>query len=295
MWRHVKFTQTEDYLNGAHVSSSRFSFTFLLVALTLSGSHLSAQEDNPLDFKDKSQRIGLEVGFTSAYQIGSYSAGCEIFDQGASLNFLIAAAYDQEFGDQFRLEGLLGYQSRSVRSSFNSRESVGLATESGPVNALVDFENIGRADFGYLFFQPGIKFYPFSGLYVGAGASVNLLLGSSTQYQKDILSRTVELNELGLSEVFYSETESSDPYSMVYAEETRDDAASTTLDGVIMVGAEFAVGPTVSTPIDAAKRKRIAIGPRLQYVIPFMNALSDGERAMKLGSFQFLVGFRYEL
>ncbi len=268
---------------------------FGLIAAAVLPVTLSAQEDNPLDFKGVSNRLGLEVGFSSVYQMGEYAAGCEVFGKGAGVNFLIAAAWDRSMGGSFRFESLLGYQGRSISSRFNSREVIGLATETGPVNAEVDFENIGSANFSYIFLQPGLKYYPFKNLYAGVGASVNFLLSGSTQYQKDILSRTIELNELGLSEVFYSEAESSDPYSMVYAEESRDDAAGVTFDGVIMVGAEFYVGKTESNPIDMSEKKRLSLGPRLQYVIPFMNALSDGEHAMKLGAFQFLVGMRYEL
>lgn len=269
--------------------------SLLLFALLFGVNVAVAQEDNPLDFKDDSKRIGLEVGFSSAFQSGSYAAGCEIFERGAGLNVLIAAAYDQEFGDDFRFEALLGYQGRSVSSRFNTREPISLATETLPVTAQVDFENFGDANFNYLFLQPGVKFYPFKSLYAGAGISLNYLLGSSTQYRKDIISRTIELPELGLSEVFYSEDQSSDPYSMVYASETRDDASAFTFDGVLMLGAEFYVGPTVATPIESGQKRKLAIGPRLQYVIPFTNALSDGERAISIGAFQFLVGFRYEL
>ncbi len=267
----------------------------LLFTLFLGLNQAAAQEDNPLDFKDNSKRLGLEVGFSSAYQSGSYSAGCEIFEKGAGLNVIIAAAYDQEFAGDFRFEALLGYQGRSISSRFNTREPIALATETVPVIAQVDFENFGDANFSYLFLQPGVKFYPFKNLYGGAGMSVNYLLGASTQYRKDIISRTIELPELGLSEVFYSEDQSSDPYSMVYASESRDDASSITVDAVLMLGAEFYVGPTVATPIESGQKRKLAIGPRLQYIIPFTNALSDGERAISLGAFQFLVGFRYEL
>lgn len=255
---------------------------------------VEAQEDNPLDFAGTSNRIGLEIGFTSVYQIGEYAAGCEVFEKGAGANFLVAAAWDRSLSSTMRIEGLLGYQSRTIASRFNSREVIGLATETGAVNAEVDFENIGRATFSYLFFQPGVKFYPVKNLYAGAGASLNLLLSGTTQYQKDILSRTVELNELGLSEVFYSDLESSDPYSMVYETVDREDAGGVTFDGVLMIGGEFYVG-NASDPGQLEQKRRLAIGPRLQYTIPFVNALSDGERAMKLGTFQFLVGMRYEL
>ena len=272
-----------------------YASLFLFVVVSTSSVDIYSQEDNPLDFTDKIKRIGFEAGFTSAWQSGEYSAGCGVFTEGANINLLISAAYDQQITDALQFEGLLGYQSKNISSSYLSEENIGIATETGPVNAGVTFDNIGTASFSYLFFQPSLKFYPFKSLYVGTGASVNLLLGSTTQYQKDIISRTVQLNELGLSEVFYSEAESSDPYSKVFGDESRDDASGVTLDGVIMVGAEFRVGKTYSNPINMRERKKITIGPRLQYAIPFMSALTDGEHELKLNGFHFLVGMRYEL
>lgn len=255
---------------------------------------LRAQEDNPLDFTDKVQRVGLEIGFSSVWQAGTYRAGCGIFEKGAGLNLYIAAAYDREFADVFRFEGLVGFQGKTVQSSFTSRENIGVATTSGPVNAEVDFENVGTASFSYVFAQPSLKFYPLRGVYVGGGASVNLLMNASTQYTKNILSRTVNLNELGLSEVFYSTDQSSDPYSMVFPEEDAPTAAAVTFDGVLYVGAEFQVGSSYSVGHGNQPRKRLAIGPRLQYSMPFVAALTDDPYELKLHGLQFLVGLRYE-
>lgn len=267
---------------------------FLVLAAVLAPLSAAAQEDNPLDFTDRIQRVGLEIGFSSAWQSGIYQTGCGIFDKGAGLNLYIAGAYDRVFGGVFRFEGLVGFQGKSVQSEFNSRENIGVSTTSGPVNAEVDFENIGTASFSYFFVQPSLKFYPVSALYVGGGASVNLLMSASTQYRKNILSRTVNLNELGLSEVFYSSEQSSDPYSMVFPEEDAEGASGVTFDGVLFVGAEFKLGKSYSTPVDAKPRRRIALGPRLQYTMPFVAALTDDQYELKLHGLQFLVGLRYE-
>lgn len=266
---------------------------------TLPTSRLFAQggEDDPLDFRGITQRVGLEVGFTSVWQSGTYSTGCGLFGKGAGANFLIAAAYDRKLGGSpFQFEALLGYQSRNVMGSYISNETIGISTESGPVDARVSFDNIGEANFSYVFLQPSLKFYPFDALYGGVGVGVNVLLSASTQYSKNILSKTIQLNELGLSEVSYSENESSDPYSKVFPAESRNDAAAVTFDGIITVGAEFTVARTtadVTTPLSTSSQKKLVVGPRLQYVIPFVNALSDGENAMRLNGLQFLVGFRY--
>ncbi len=122
----------------------------MLCALAVTSIQAHAQGDTPLDFEDHEERVGFEIGFSSISQSGSYIAGCGLFHKGSALNVWLAAAYDRKMGDAFKAEGLLGYQSRNVRSSFNSRENIGVTTESGPVNAEVDFENIGTANFSYL-------------------------------------------------------------------------------------------------------------------------------------------------
>lgn len=269
-------------------------YTFAVALLVAAHGALSAQ-DNPLDFVDPTDRIGFDIGFSSAWQSGTYRAGCGTFDKGAALNIWMAASYDKLWKDNFRFEGLVGYQSKNVRSSYNSRENIVVNTETGQVNAEVDFENIGNASFSYLFIQPGFKFYPIPALYAGVGTSVNFLMSASTQYQKDILSKTVSLNELGVSEVFYSPSESSDPYSMVFDEQDAEGAAGVTVDGVIMVGAEFRVGKSQTNPLSTQAKKRFAISPRMQYSIPFVAALSEGENELKLGGFQLIVGLRYDL
>lgn len=266
------------------------SFPIFLLPLLL-----QAQEDNPLNFTDAFKRLGFEVGFTSAWQSGEYVVGCGTFERGANLNFLIAAAYDQQINKSFQFEGLVGYQSKNIKSSYIHEENIGISTESGPVNAGVSFDNVGQATFSYIFAQPSLKFYPFNNLYVGGGVSANILLSSTLQYQKDIVSRTIKLNELGLSEVFYSESESSDPYSKVFAVESNDNASGVLLDAIMMVGAEFRVGKTYTNPINPNPRKKITIGPRIQYALPLISAMSDGEHELKLNGLQFLVGMRYEL
>lgn len=237
----------------------------------------------------------MEVGFSSVFQQGEYAAGCGIFEKGSGVNFFVAAAYDQYFAGVLQFEGLLGFQGRSISSRYNSRENLVLATESGPVNAKVDFENVGHVNLSYAFVQPSVKFYPFSSLYIGAGTSVNFLLSGQTQYEKNIISPTITLDDLGIAEIYYPESESSDPYNKVFSPEDRSDASGVTFDGVIMLGAEFGVGKTISNPVNPNPRKKLKIGPRIQYTIPLIPALKSDERNLSLGSLQFLVGFRYEL
>jgi len=263
-----------------------------IVALLLSCFFLSAsaalsqpQPSDPLgEVLRTHPRIGLEVGLSSAWQSGEYLTGCGDFKEGAAINGVIALAYDHPLsGDKLRFEALLGFQGRSVSSSYNSRENVLLNTNNGLVRTDVDFENQGEFNTSMFFVLPSLKYYFGKAVYAGVGASGNFVTGASSQYTKNILSRTVLINELGLSDVYYAEGESSDPYSKVYPAEERKDVNSFTADLVFYAGLEF--------PITESKKLRL--GPRLMYTLPLMPHVSTPE--LRLNSFQILIGGRYVL
>ncbi|MEO5929427.1 MAG: hypothetical protein ABIR47_05810, partial [Candidatus Kapaibacterium sp.] len=119
------------------------------------------------------------------------------------------------------------------------------------------------------------------GFYAGAGLNVGLLLSSTTQYTKNISSKTVEVPSLGLSEVYYPDGESSDPYSKVFEKESRTDASSLGIDIAAYVGADFSLGHGWK------------LGPRILYTIPMTPVLKSPD--LKLNTLEFLVGARYDL
>jgi hypothetical protein len=236
---------------------------------------------NPLDFEYVYPRIGADIGLSSVWQSGTYIAGCGRFETGAQINPVFALAYDHPISNTIRFEALLGYQGRSVSSSYNSRENVVLQTTNDTVPVEIDFENIGNARFSYAFLLPSVKIYLAGKFFAGAGISANLLLSSSTQYTKNILSKTVMLDDLPLSEVYYQESESSDPYSKVFPEEAVDPVNGFGLDGVIYAGGEFEVA------------KGVMMVPRVLMTIPLMPVIPDPE--LKLMTLQFLIGARFNL
>ena len=257
----------------------------LILPCFLLSASVALSQSNPLDEVIKTHpRIGLEVGLSSAWQSGEYLTGCGDFKEGAAINGVIALAYDHPLsGDKLRFEALLGFQGRSVSSSYNSRENVLLNTNNGLVRTDVDFENQGEFNTSMFFFLPSLKYYFGKAVYAGVGASGNFVTGGTSQYTKNILSRTVLINELGLSDVYYADGESSDPYSKVYPAEERKDVNSFTADLAFYAGLEF--------PITESKKLRI--GPRLMYTLPLMPHVGDPE--LRLNSFQILSGGRYVL
>ncbi|MBS1911522.1 MAG: hypothetical protein JST22_06020 [Bacteroidetes bacterium] len=268
----------------------RSGFVIIIAAIaSIAGAlpALAQGEDNPLQFKTDFARIGGEIGLSSVWQSGIYTADCGVFDKGARINPTIALAYDTPLTSFIRFEALVGYEGLSVSSSYNSHElqtvsiqKVG-SSEMQIARAPVDFENQGTASFSSLFAMPSIKIYPTKWLYAGGGLFAGLLMGGKSQYTKNILSKSVDIPDYGLAEVYYPDTESSDPYSKVYPAQDIPNKSGLMFGAVTYVGAEFSIN------------RRIKAGPRLLYQLPFNAAVSDPQ--LKLNAFMFLIGLRMDL
>jgi len=265
-----------------HLVRVRRTLLCALVGCLSAAVTLHAQsEDSPIDPRDVFPRVGLEVGLNFVEQTGTYIARCGTFPKGGRTNPFFGLLYDNEIASGLRYEVMLFWQGKGVSSSYLSTEPVVVQTPDGRQATAVDFENVGDFNASYAGVMPSIKWFPTRGLYAGAGLGAGLLLGASTQYTKNIVSKVVPVNNIGLSEVYYPESESSDPYSKVYEAEDRPDAAGFALDGVLFVGAEIPIG------------SRVRFGPRLMLQLPLTSVLENPE--LKLGAFTATLGLRYNL
>lgn len=263
------------------VSASRIVSGVLALLACATVARAQAWVD-PIEFAYDYPRIGAEIGLVPTWQSGMYRTGCGEFVEGSRINPILAAAYDLPVIDnKLRVEVLAGWHTRSVASAYNSRETVVLQTTGGTARADVDFENEGVLNTSYLFVLPSVKLYIFDALYAGAGPMALFVTGASSQYRKTIVSKSVQIPELGLSEISYPEEESSDPYTKIFEPEDRTDVNGFAFDLVAYVGAEFKLG------------KRMKIGPRLSFAFPLTTVIDNPE--LKLFTFQITVGVRYAL
>ncbi|MBC8145615.1 MAG: hypothetical protein H7X80_08505 [bacterium] len=263
------------------VSSTRLVAGFIALLTCVSATHAQDYVD-PIEFSYDYPRIGGEIGLVPTWQSGMYRTGCGEFVEGSRINPIIGVAYDFPIIDQLlRVEALAGYHSRGVASTYNSRETVILQTAGGTARVDVDFENEGELNTSYVFLMPSMKYYILDALYAGAGPLVSIGTGSSSQYRKTIISKVVQIPELGASEISYPEEESSDPYTKIFEPEDRPDVKGFGLDLVAYVGAEFKLGD------------RMKIGPRMSFTLPVTTVIDDPE--LKIFSFQLTIGLRYAL
>ncbi len=247
-----------------------------------------AQADNPLESRTDRPRIGGEIGFASVWQKGVYTSACGTFVEGAGINPVFALAYDYPITGSLRFEALAGLHGYSLSSSYASSELTvvrvnrpGGADSARLARVNVDFENKGTASFTSLFLLPSLKLYIGKTLFFGAGVNAGLVMGGTSQYTKNITSRVVDPPDMGPTEIFYPDTESSDPYSKVYPEETIANRASLAFSAVGYVGAEFPLS------------RNVRIGPRVLYQVPLSAVVTDPE--LKLNALTFLVGVRFNI
>jgi hypothetical protein len=261
---------------------TRSRIGFVLAVLTLSISAARAQTVDPIEFAYDYPRVGGEIGLIPTWQSGMYMTGCGEFTEGTRINPLIALAYDSPIVDrELRIEVLAGWLSHGVSSRYNSRETVVLETAGGTARVEVDFENEGEFNASYFFLLPSIKFYILESLYAGAGLSAGILTNASSQYRKTIVSKSVLIPELGLSEISYPQEESDDPYTKIFPAEERPDAQGFGLDIAAYVGAELKIS------------ERLKLGPRVLFAYPVTSVVNDPE--LKLLSMQITIGARYAL
>ena len=228
------------------------------------------------------QRIGIEVGADIASQDGSYSVGCGTFDEGATANVIVGAVYDKPVGDFFRLELYGGFRQRNVSGDYTTTEASIIQTGIDQfVETDLTYDNIGEANFLYLFGQPSFKFYPVKALYIGAGVNIGFPLSAELTYTKDILTKTVTLESGEIVEAFYPASDASNPHSRAFPSQDPDNVSPLLIDPVAYLGAEIRIG------------RRWYLGPRLTYGLPIMAVITDPE--LKLSSIQGTIGIRYDL
>lgn len=254
----------------------------LLGGILFSPLALSAQgtdDSSPLGAQTVFPRVGIEGGIDLTGQEGAYSVGCGTFTEGSGTNVTVGLTYDRPISEQMRVEGILGFRSRSVSHTYQSIEPSVIQTADGFVETDITYDNVGEIGVASLFLQPSIRYAPVPFFYVGVGVNAGIVLSSSTQYRKDIISRVVELSNGTAIEAFYPATDSDDPYSRVFTPE-EPESAGLLLDPVAYAGLDFRFGS-------------LFIGPRFTYAIPLIPLFNDP--TVTLSSMQFTVGARYNL
>lgn len=257
--------------------------TVATAGLILATAATAFGQSDPSEFTTEFPRMGIEVGLPIVSQSGTYAVGCGVFDEGSDIGLFLAGAYDYPLTrrEGFRLEGLAGFQLRTLNSSYDSAEATVIRTGANQfITRDVTYSNLGDATFIQFSILPSVKFTTKS-FYVGAGLGLNLTFSASTSYSKQIVTKVVFDNAGNATEVFYPQGETDDIYTKEYPSEDPDNVAAVAFDGMVYAGYEFTI------------YKRLKVGPRLAYMLPLTATITDPE--LKLSSLVGTLGVRYSL
>ncbi len=146
----------------------------------------------------KTQReIGILVGLGPTWQSGEFfpSCDCPNFTDGGKINFFAGLLYQQDFTSFFQWGGILGYQLLSSTASFQQKELVPFISESGrdTFDASVNFRQQAKTSFNYISLIPFINLTPFDFAFFRLGIDVAFPISSAVLHTKELLDRTVRL------------------------------------------------------------------------------------------------------
>ncbi len=238
----------------------------LLLLAFAATSAMQAQEfdpSSPLGAKTIYPRIGVVGGLDRTEMTGEFTIGCGRFEGGEGTNVLLGVTFDMPIADRFRLDAIAGFRTRNVAGRYTTVEPSIIQASDRFVETPITYEHIGSLNSSYLFLQPGVTAYPLSWLYLGVGANVGLSLGGDMGYSRDIASKVVTLDNGEVLEAFYPLSDSPDPHSRRFPDETPEERATVLIDPVGYIGAEFSIW------------RDYFIGPRITYSYPVMEAVID--------------------
>lgn len=257
------------------------SLLLLLTAALPASAQLENDPSSPLGERNVFPRIGFQGGFDLNVVDGSYAVGCGEFEGGSGLNIILAGAYEYPIADHFRIEGLLGFRTRNMSGSYVTAEPSIIQTTDEFVEAEIDYDNVGSLSIAYLFVQPALTWYPYRGLYLGAGVNAGIPLGASMVYRRDLVTRVVTLDDGRNVEIFFPADDSPNPGSRVFPEEEPEELNPLLIEPVLLAGLELRFG------------RDWFIGPRFSYA--FVNAPAIRDPELTFSSFTATLGLRTHL
>ncbi len=193
-----------------------FLSSFLWTLLTVYNFVYAQQEAAPTPLGPgwgaTQREIGIIVGLGPSWQSGEFfpSCDCPNFTDGGKVNFFGGFLYQQDFASFIQWGSILGYQNISSSASFQQRELVPLISESAQdtFGVLANFRQRATTSFSYLSLTPFINYSPFEFAFVRLGLSIAFPISSNVLHTKELLDKTVRLENGEIVELYLPATNS---------------------------------------------------------------------------------------
>jgi hypothetical protein len=243
-----------------------YLFAFIGCFLPIYGQNLA----NPLipQAPPLKSELGLFVGLGQNIELGTfYTTGCPCqFDGGTGLDFLIGALYEHELEPKIRYGIAVGYNLKTLNSSFQEREEIGFwnQTASDSEHVPIWFRYRTQSNFSYIPVIPFLKWQPSKLFFLKLGLDVSFLASSHMTHTKEVLDQTATLSDGQTVSVMFK-----DSLNNGATVETLYDKNFPSPNSII-----WSLEPSLGFNIPLSKK--IFLSPVLQFSIPLSTVATNG-------------------
>jgi len=156
--------------------------------------------------------LGIVLGFGPSWQTGKLFASCDCpyFEDGYGSAIFLGAEYRKDFNDFLQWGSIFGVTFIDNTASYQQRELLTFTASNGQKfsDVPVLFRQKAQTKFSQINLIPYLAFTPFDFFYARLGLNVGLLIKSNVTHSKELLQKTVRLENGDVIELYLENSNS---------------------------------------------------------------------------------------
>jgi hypothetical protein len=263
--------------------TSRFSIILLLALFAYFCPVYGQNLSTPLEPQAPplKSELGLFIGLGQNVELGSFNtSGCPCeFEGGTGLDFIIGALYEHEIVPAIRYGIAVGYNPKSLTSTFREREMVGFMPKGASDSEYVPiwFRYRTQSNFSYFPVIPYLKWQPSKIMFLKLGLDASFLVSSHLTHTKEVLDNTATLS-------------TGEIVSVSFADGTN---THTLADGKFPSPNSMVWSLEPSLGFNIQLSKKIFLSPVLQFSIP-LSTVADYGNGFKFSAWRIIFELRMD-
>lgn len=234
------------------------------------------------------ERAGGYVSAGGLRQYGSFSVDCpcQSFIGGGGSEFAIGALYERVPQNELIWGINAGYQYRSVDAMYVLREDTTLRSLNGQSvfpNVQIPFRHASTLSFSSFTVTPYLKYFLTKTLFARLGASAGLVVSSSKDFRKILLTNSVTLpnDDVVRIQLDRAALEAS-------GKRLANDNEVVLQEGAMSDGSAFQLAVQPAVGFQWQVSKRLFLVPMIEYSLP-LTSVSTVDTSLRLNSFRGVV------